>query len=157
MRSTYCIPVGTVTRRCAVRVEEGGKGGSGSSWLGQRSVDCLCPAQRGARGAEPEGLTYLSTWCNPARNIPNPLAMSSQKDRNETVTKFDGMAGHTFDVYEDAILNVAAGRTDERGWSLAASTAGRRRLRMRACVRWQQLGKEPADNIGWGPAAKRLG
>ena len=37
------------------------------------------------------------------------------KDERETVAKFDGRPGPTFDVYEEAILNAASGKTDERG------------------------------------------
>ena len=50
--------------------------------------------------------------------------MATLKDRNDIVAKFDGMAGPTFDVYEEAILNVAAGKADERGWSLADHILG---------------------------------
>ena len=44
--------------------------------------------------------------------------MPSSKDF-ESVAKFDGNAGLTFDVYEESLLNVAAGRIDDRGWSAA--------------------------------------
>ena len=44
--------------------------------------------------------------------------MPSSKDF-ESVAKFNGNAGPTFDIYEEALLNAAAGRTDDRGWSLA--------------------------------------
>ena len=49
--------------------------------------------------------------------------MPSSRD-TETVAKFDGTAGLTFDVYEEAVLNAAAGRTDDRGWSLADHLLG---------------------------------
>ena len=45
--------------------------------------------------------------------------MSGKNSDRETVTKFDGTPGVTFDVYEEGILNFAAGKTDDRGWSLA--------------------------------------
>ena len=46
------------------------------------------------------------------------------KDERETVAKFDGRPGPTFDVYEEAILNAASGKTDDRGWSLADHLLG---------------------------------
>ena len=49
--------------------------------------------------------------------------MPSSKDF-ESVAKFDGNAGPTFDVYEEALLNAAAGRTDDRGWSSADHLLG---------------------------------
>ena len=54
----------------------------------------------------------------PGRTEPVPPTMPI-KDERDSVVKFDGRPGATFDVYEETILNVAAGKTDERGWSLA--------------------------------------
>ena len=55
----------------------------------------------------------------PGRTEPLPSLLMPVKDERETVAKFDGRPGPTFDVYEEAILNAASGKTDERGWSLA--------------------------------------
>ena len=62
---------------------------------------------------------WKKTWCNTAEKFRTRPPMSGKNSDRETVTKFDGTPGVTFDVYEEGILNFAAGKTDDRGWSLA--------------------------------------
>ena len=44
---------------------------------------------------------------------------SSTSDVKYDVTPHDGTPGRLFELYEERLLNFAAGEIDDRGWSLA--------------------------------------
>ena len=59
----------------------------------------------------------VTTWCNRREPI-TPSAMATVEVKYLT-QPHDGTPGTPWDDFEERILGVASGKTDERGWSLA--------------------------------------